>query len=450
MNKIKYFGTDGIRGKVGGIIMNPDFIKFLGLIIGNIFTENKIIKNRKIGFLIGKDTRLSSNLFETSLINGLLNFDVYIILSGIIPTSAISYLTYRFRLNFGIVISASHNTYEYNGIKFFSYKGKKISSSLKNNIEQKIKKLIHFKNNIFKLNCKKLKYSNEYYINFCRRNFPKDLSLKNIKIIIDSANGSSYHVSSNIFKNLGAKVYKIGHLPDGFNINKNFGTINSNYLKLEIFNKKADFGISFDGDADRLSVIDSNLREYNGDELLYTIIKERIKNKIVTGVVGTKMTNYGLECKLNNLKIPFKRVNVGDHYIFEKLQKLGWIFGGEGSGHLLFLDRHFTGDGIISSLQILTTLIRSKKKLSCWVNDIKMYYQYSLNISLPSYINWKININLLNILNILIKKLKDKGRVIVRQSGTEPKLRIMSECRSKYLSKKSILQIYNKVKKEWY
>ncbi|HEY4074242.1 MAG TPA: phosphoglucosamine mutase [Herbaspirillum sp.] len=424
----KYFGTDGIRGCVGTAPITPDFVMRLGWAAGKVLAKSPLPGVRPT-VLIGKDTRISGYMLEAALEAGFAAAGVDVLLAGPVPTPAVAYLTRALRLSAGVVISASHNPFEDNGIKFFSEHGNKLPDAVEAEIEIALE---------LPMDCvaagtlgkaKRLDDAAGRYIEFCKSTFPSALDLHGMTIVVDCAHGAAYHIAPHVFHELGAEVIAIGNKPDGLNINKDFGATSPEALVLAVRANKADIGIALDGDADRLVMVDADGRIYNGDELLYVMVKERLEMAPVPGVVGTLMTNMALEVAFKERGIEFVRAKVGDRYILEQLQQRNWLFGGEGSGHLLCLDRHTTGDGIISALQILCSLKRSGLSLAQCTEDIRMYPQVLINVRIPQGFDWQNNHAMQAEKALVEQLLGDTGRVLIRPSGTEPLLRVMVEAR---------------------
>jgi len=433
----KYFGTDGVRGKVGGPVINAEFALKLGYAAGQVLTAQHEGNNRP-GVLIGKDTRVSGYMLESALEAGLSAAGIDVFLAGPIPTPAVAYLTRALRLDAGVVISASHNPYYDNGIKFFSAHGMKLPDEVEAEIERLLDEPIGCVDSEKIGRAKRIEDAAGRYIEFCKSTFPHDLDLRGLRIVVDSAHGAAYHIAPPVFQELGAEVITIGSNPDGFNINKNVGALHPDILASTVSAYRADYGIALDGDADRIQMVDSRGNIYNGDQLLYAVVLERLKNGPVKGVVGTLMTNYGFEKRMNEMGIPFIRANVGDRYVMEQLLANGWLYGGESSGHLLCLDRHTTGDGIIAALQVLTGLVRNKTTLKEWVKDLEMYSQVMVNVPIDSGIDWKNHAGLIEAQKQVEQKLAGRGRTLIRASGTEPKLRLMVEAENYTLAKSCV------------
>lgn len=436
----KYFGTDGIRGEVGGELINAAFALRLGYAAGRVLSKNHQGGGRPI-VLIGKDTRVSGYMLESALEAGLSAAGIDVFLAGPIPTPAVAYLTRALRLTAGVVISASHNPYDDNGIKFFSGQGTKLPDEVEEEIERAIDEPIGCVHSESIGRARRIDDAAGRYIEFCKSTFPNELDLKGLKIVVDGAHGAAYNIAPYVFRELGAEVIEIGCHPDGFNINQDVGALYPDKLAATVCARGADYGIALDGDADRIQMVDADGRIYNGDELLYAIILERLSQGQVKGVAGTLMTNYGFEKQMAALGIPFERAKVGDRYVLEALKKNGWFYGGEGSGHLLCLDHHTTGDGIIAGLQVLKGLVRSGKTLSEWISDLKMYPQVMINVPLAKGVKWEAHTGLQAAREAVEKELGSRGRVLIRASGTEPKLRLMVEAESYDLAKHCVDQL---------
>lgn len=388
MSERKYFGTDGVRGEVGGSTINAEFALRLGYAAGRVFARNHAGHGRP-SLVMGKDTRISGYMLESALEAGLSAAGVDVLLAGVMPTPAVAYLTRALRLTAGIVISASHNPFQDNGIKFFSAKGTKLPDEIELEIEKAIDEPLNCVGSEALGRARRLEDSTGRYIEFCKSTFPNELDLSGLSIVVDAANGAAYRIAPHVFRELGAEVHAIGCEPDGFNINDGVGATYPEHLAAEVKARGADLGIALDGDADRLQMVDSDGRIYNGDELLYVIVRDRMASNPVAGVSGTLMTNLGFEKQLQSLGVSFHRANVGDRYVLESLQQRGWLYGGESSGHLLCLDYHTTGDGIIAALQVLTAVRHGGKTLSQLLEDLKMYPQKMVNVPLAAGVNWQ-------------------------------------------------------------
>ena len=427
MGKRKYFGTDGVRGVVGGDVINAEFALRLGYAAGKVISREQPAHRRRQTVLIGKDTRVSGYMLESALEAGLASAGVDVLLVGPVPTPAVAYLTRTWRLDAGIVISASHNAYFDNGIKFFSHKGTKLADEMEESIEAALDEPLRCVSSEQLGRARRIDDAPGRYIEFCKSTFPSDLDLGGLKLVVDAANGAAYHIAPHVFRELGAEVTAIGVSPDGFNINQDVGALHPEGLVEEVRKREAHLGIALDGDADRVQMVDGTGRIYNGDELLYAVVRERLTHAPVNGVVGTLMTNFGLERQLKSMGIELARANVGDRFVLEQLQKRGWQFGGESSGHLLCLDCHTTGDGIIAALQVLAALQRSGQTLAQWVGDLRMYPQKLVNVPLKPGSDWKSHAGLAQATREVEALLGERGRVLIRASGTEPKLRLMVE-----------------------
>ena len=427
MGKRKYFGTDGVRGVVGGDVINAEFALRLGYAAGKVISREQPAHRRRQTVLIGKDTRVSGYMLESALEAGLASAGVDVLLVGPVPTPAVAYLTRTWRLDAGIVISASHNAYFDNGIKFFSHKGTKLPDAMEEAIEAALEEPLLCVSSEQLGRARRIDDAPGRYIEFCKSTFPSDLDLGGLKLVVDAANGAAYHIAPHVFRELGAEVTAIGVSPDGFNINRDVGALHPEALVEEVRKREAHLGIALDGDADRVQMVDGTGRIYNGDELLFAVVRERLMRAPVDGVVGTLMTNFGLERQFKAMGIELARANVGDRFVLEQLQKRGWLFGGESSGHLLCLDCHTTGDGIIAALQVLAALQRSGQTLSQWVHDLRMYPQKMINVPLKPGSDWKSHAGLAQATREVEALLGDRGRVLIRASGTEPKLRLMVE-----------------------
>jgi phosphoglucosamine mutase len=422
----KYFGTDGIRGRVGEAPITPDFVMRLGWAAGKVLAKEPRPGVRPT-VVIGKDTRISGYMLEAALEAGFAAAGVDVLLAGPVPTPAVAYLTRALRLSAGVVISASHNPFEDNGIKFFSEHGNKLPDAVEAEIEAALALPMDCVASDKLGKAKRLDDAAGRYIEFCKSTFPSALDLHGMTIVVDSAHGAAYHIAPHVFHELGAEVIAIGNKPDGLNINKNCGATAPEQLAQAVRDNQADIGIALDGDADRLIMVDATGRVYNGDELLYVVVKDRMAIAPVPGVVGTLMTNMALEVAFRNMGIEFVRAKVGDRYILEQLQQRNWLLGGEGSGHILCLDRHTTGDGIISALQILSGLKRSGQTLAEYTADIRLYPQVLINVRIPLGFDWQNNQAMEDEKNLVEQQLGDTGRVLIRPSGTEPLLRVMVE-----------------------
>lgn len=438
--KRKYFGTDGIRGEVGGAKINAEFALRLGYAAGVVLAKAHTSVNRPT-VVIGKDTRISGYMLESALEAGLSSAGVDVLLVGPVPTPAVAYLTRTLRLTAGIVISASHNPYYDNGIKFFSAQGMKLPDELELEIERALELPLSCVPSDKLGRARRLEDSAGRYIEFCKSTFPNELDLAGLKLVVDAAHGAAYHIAPHVFRELGAEVFEVGCAPNGFNINDGVGAMYPERLLEVVRERGADMGIALDGDADRLQMVGSDGRLYNGDELLYMIVRDRMLTEEVKGVVGTLMTNLGLENRLKELGVDFIRANVGDRYVLERLLEEGWLYGGESSGHLLCLDYHTTGDGIIAALQILTAMRHHGSLLRELVADLTMYPQKMVNVAWQQGRDWTQCAALVAAKEQLEATLGSRGRVLVRPSGTEPVLRFMVEAESEALVEAGLEQL---------
>jgi len=419
----KYFGTDGVRGTVGQSPMTPDFVLRLGYAAGKVLAG----QGRSPSVLIGKDTRISGYMVEAALEAGFSAAGVDVLLCGPLPTPGVAYLTRALRLSAGVVISASHNPYADNGIKFFSRDGFKLPDAMEAEIERMLEQPIGCNESAKLGRAQRVDDAQGRYVEFCKSTFPNELDLKGMNIVVDCAHGAAYDVAPHVFHELGASVTSIGVAPDGFNINDMFGATATANLVMEVKRRKADLGIALDGDADRLVIVDAEGRAYDGDQLLYVIVKHRAAKEKIAGIAGTLMTNLALEQALAGMNVPFARAQVGDRYVLELLRERKWLLGGENSGHILCLDKHTTGDGIISALQVLTALRESGKTLAELTSDLAMYPQVLLNVAVGKGFDWKKHQLIADAKSRAERSLNGRGRVLLRPSGTEPVLRVMVE-----------------------
>jgi phosphoglucosamine mutase len=441
----KYFGTDGIRGEVGVPPIVPDFMLRLGYAAGKVLIRHAK-SNERQRVLIGKDTRVSGYLLEAALESGFSAAGVDVTLCGPMPTPGVAYLTKALRLSAGVVISASHNLYQDNGIKFFTAKGDKFSDSFELEIEQELENAMGCVSSDKLGKAYRLDDAAGRYIEFCKSTFPAEHNLKGLKIVLDCANGAAYHTAPPVFHELGAEVIAIGVSPNGRNINDQCGATAPHALISKVQEVSADIGIALDGDADRLQMVDSSGRLFNGDELLYILAKDRIdRGQKIGGVVGTLMTNLAIENAIKNLGIGFERAKVGDRYVLELLQTKQWIIGGEGSGHLLCLDQHSTGDGTIAALQVLAAMQEKQKTLNDLLNGVEIYPQVLINVKTKPDYNWQNDLKLKTAITNAEQSLVGKGRVLIRASGTEPVLRVMVEANEAALAQQSAEAIAGQV-----
>ena len=430
----KYFGTDGIRGYVGQSPITPDFVMRLGYAAGKVLAHDATSSTRPT-VLIGKDTRLSGYMLEAALEAGFSAAGVDVMLAGPMPTPAVAYLTRALRLSAGVVISASHNPYHDNGIKFFSASGNKLPDTVELAIEAALESPLTCVSSEKLGKARRLDDARGRYIEFCKSTFPNELDLRGLKLVVDCAHGAAYHIAPDVFHELGAEVVAIGNQPNGLNINDGVGATEPEALARAVREHGADLGIALDGDADRLLMVDSSGRVYNGDELLYLMVRDRHQNGGIDGAVGTLMTNMAVESALNTMGIGFARAKVGDRYVLETLLERGWQVGGEGSGHLLFLDKHTTGDGIISALQVLSALRRADSRLEQAIADMQLWPQTLLNVQIQRGFDWQSSPALIAVKQAAESTLGSEGRVLIRPSGTEPLLRVMVEARDPELAR---------------
>lgn len=420
---MSYFGTDGIRGKFGQMPITPEFALKLGFAAGKVLKRNSP-KNKPI-VVMGKDTRLSGYILEAALQAGLNAAGVYVHLLGPLPTPAIAHLTRALHAHAGIVISASHNPYFDNGIKFFSGEGKKLPDALQNEINQELEKDLVIDDTANLGKSVRVKDANGRYIEFCKSTFPYHFDLSNLKIVVDCANGAAYSVGPSVFRELGAKVIPLFNEPDGLNINENCGSTHPEFLQNAVVDHQADLGIAFDGDADRVVMVDKNGQLVDGDHILY-ILATQAKNK-PAGIVGTVMSNMALELALQKADVGFVRAKVGDRYVLQALEENGWVTGGEPSGHILTLDKSTTGDAIIAALQVLTVMVEQEKALHELVADFELFPQVLINVRLQHMIDPYAVPALVAEFEKAEQQLTGRGRILIRKSGTEPVIRVMVE-----------------------
>jgi phosphoglucosamine mutase len=423
----KYFGTDGVRGRVGDAPITPDFAMRLGYAAGKVLSARRS-DEAHAAVLIGKDTRISGYMLESALQAGLSAAGVDVHLTGPLTTPGVAYLTRALRLSAGIVISASHNPYEDNGIKFFGEGGLKLDDAVEAEIETQLDKPLVCVDSANLGRAWRVNDAAGRYIEFCKSTFPNELDLRGVKIVVDCAHGAGYQVAPHVFHELGAEVIAMGNQPNGTNINDGVGATAPEALRQRVLAEKADFGIALDGDGDRLMLVDQDGALYDGDRLLYVIAKFRhAQGSLGGGIVGTLMSNLGLEHALARLHIPFARAKVGDRYVLEVLKERGWQVGGEGSGHLLCLDKHSTGDGIVSVLQVLAAVRLTGKSLSDFCSDLAIYPQILKNVKVPKGFDYRDSLGIQAALVEAECELAGRGRVLLRPSGTEPVLRVMVE-----------------------
>lgn len=445
----KYFGTDGIRGRVGEFPITPDFVMRLGYAAGRVLIANDQHHrdDHRPTVLIGKDTRISGYMFESALEAGLCAAGVDVRLTGPMPTPAIAYLTRALRAQAGIVISASHNPYPDNGIKFFSSQGTKLADDVELAIEAALDETMQVVPSDQLGRVKRIDDAAGRYIEFCKSTFPNQLDLRGLKIVLDCAHGATYHVAPPVFHELGAEIILMGHQPDGLNINLDVGSTHPQGLAKQVLAQGAHLGIAFDGDGDRVMMVDSQGRLIDGDQLLYIIAKHRqVTGQLQGGVVGTLMTNLALEHQLARDQIAFARANVGDRYVLEMMLQHGWQLGGENSGHILCLDCHSSGDGIIAALQVLSAL----KQMNATLDQlaIPLYPQVLENVTVQQRIDVKANAPIQQAVKQAEQILNGQGRVLLRASGTEPKIRVMVEGQDAPLVKRLAVEIAEVVKQQ--
>jgi phosphoglucosamine mutase len=428
-NSRKYFGTDGVRGRVGESPITPDFVMRLGHAAGKVLAaEQHLPPGEHAAVLIGKDTRISGYMLESALQAGLSAAGVDIYLAGPMPTPAVAYLTRALRLQAGIVISASHNPFEDNGIKFFSADGNKLPDAVEHAIEARLDKPLAVMPSAQLGKARRLNDAAGRYIEFCKSTFPNQLDLRGLKLVVDCAHGATYHIATHVFHELGAEVVAIGVQPDGLNINRDCGATHPQALAKAVKAHRAHLGVAFDGDGDRLTMADQDGKVYAGDQLLFVIAQFRNKLKLLKGgVVGTLMTNLGMEQALAGIGIPFVRAAVGDRYVLEKLVEQGWQLGGENSGHIICLDKHTTGDGIVSALQVLHVLKAEGRGLAQLCAGMRLYPQVLVNVRVGKGFDFNSDVQIQAAVRATETRFNGKGRVLLRASGTEPVLRVMVE-----------------------
>ena len=420
----QYFGTDGIRGTVGQAPITPDFVLRLAHAVGRVLKQ----KESRPTVLIGKDTRISGYMLESALESGFNSAGVDVVLLGPLPTPGVAYLTRAQRASLGVVISASHNPYPDNGIKFFSAQGTKLGDDWELSVEAALEEPPVWADSRALGKTRRLDDAAGRYIEFCKSTFANDLTLKGLRIVVDGAHGAAYNIAPKVFHELGAEVIAIGCAPDGLNINDGVGATHPEALIAAVKQHKAHYGIALDGDADRLQLVDADGRLFNGDEVLFLMVTERLgRGEAVPGTVGTLMTNMAVELALRKKGVEFVRAKVGDRYVLEELEKRGWLLGGEGSGHLLALDKHTTGDGLISALLVLQACVRSRQSIAQLLGGITLFPQTLINVRLAPGQDWRANAKLQAETLAVEAELAGVGRLLVRPSGTEPLLRFMVE-----------------------
>ncbi|WP_386692913.1 MULTISPECIES: phosphoglucosamine mutase [unclassified Lonepinella] len=442
MAERKYFGTDGVRGKVGIFPITPDFALKLGWAAGKVLATQG---SKKV--LIGKDTRISGYMLESALEAGLTAAGLSAVFVGPMPTPAVAYLTRTFRAEAGVVISASHNPYDDNGIKFFSAQGTKLPDEVEEAIEAMLDQPMDCVASAELGKASRINDASGRYIEFCKGTFPTELSLEGYKIVLDCANGATYHIAPSVMRELGAEVIEIGTEPDGLNINEKCGATDIKALQAKVLETKADVGLAYDGDGDRIMMVDHLGNMVDGDQILYIIAREALRSgNLKGGVVGTLMSNMSLEIALKQLGVPFLRANVGDRYVLEKMQENNWKFGGENSGHIIISDKNTTGDGIIASLAVLTAMVQHKLSLNELVTAVPLFPQVLINVRFAGGENPLESDTVKSIASDVEKRLAGKGRILLRKSGTEPLIRVMVECQDGELAQQCAEEIANVVK----
>ena len=438
----KYFGTDGVRGKVGTYPITPDFALKLGWAAGKVLASQG---SRTV--LIGKDTRISGYMLESALEAGLAAAGLTAAFTGPMPTPAVAYLTRTFRLEAGIVISASHNPYYDNGIKFFSSQGTKLPDDIEEAIEAMLDQPMDCVESADLGKANRISDAAGRYIEFCKSTFPAHLGLDGYKIVVDCANGATYHIAPNVLRELGAEVIEIGTDPNGININEKCGATDVKALQEKVLETKADVGLAYDGDGDRIMMVDHLGNKVDGDQILFIIAREALRSgQLKGGVVGTLMSNMSLEIALKMLGVPFVRANVGDRYVLEKMVEHGWTLGGENSGHIIIADKNTTGDGIIASLAVLSAMVQHRLSLNELASAVKLFPQVLINVRFAGGANPLESEAVKAVAADVEKRLEDKGRILLRKSGTEPLIRVMVECEDGALAKQCAEEIAETVK----
>ena len=438
----KYFGTDGVRGKVGTYPITPDFALKLGWAAGKVLASqgSKMV-------LIGKDTRISGYMLESALEAGLAAAGLSAAFTGPMPTPAIAYLTRTFRAEAGIVISASHNPYYDNGIKFFSAKGTKLPDEIEEAIEAMLEQPMDCVESAELGKASRINDAAGRYIEFCKGTFPAHLGLEGYKIVVDCANGATYHIAPNVLRELGAEVIEIGTDPNGLNINEKCGATDVTALQAKVVETKADVGLAYDGDGDRIMMVDPLGNKVDGDQILFIIAREALRSgQLKGGVVGTLMSNMSLEIALKMLGVPFLRANVGDRYVLEKMVENDWTLGGENSGHIIIADKNTTGDGIVASLAVLAAMAQHKLSLNELASAVKLFPQVLINVRFAGGDNPLESDAVKSVAADVEKRLEGKGRILLRKSGTEPLIRVMVECQDAELAQQCAEEIAEAVK----
>lgn len=438
----KYFGTDGVRGKVGTYPITPDFALKLGWAAGKVLASQG---SRTV--LIGKDTRISGYMLESALEAGLAAAGLTAAFTGPMPTPAVAYLTRTFRLEAGIVISASHNPYYDNGIKFFSSQGTKLPDDIEEAIEAMLDQPMDCVESADLGKASRISDAAGRYIEFCKSTFPAHLGLDDYKIVVDCANGATYHIAPNVLRELGAEVIEIGTDPNGININEKCGATDVKALQEKVLETKADVGLAYDGDGDRIMMVDHLGNKVDGDQILFIIAREALRSgQLKGGVVGTLMSNMSLEIALKMLGVPFVRANVGDRYVLEKMVEHNWTLGGENSGHIIIADKNTTGDGIIASLAVLSAMVQHRLSLNELASAVKLFPQVLINVRFAGGTNPLESEAVKAVAADVEKRLEGKGRILLRKSGTEPLIRVMVECEDGALAKQCAEEIAEAVK----
>ena len=438
----KYFGTDGVRGKVGTYPITPDFALKLGWAAGKVLASQG---SRTV--LIGKDTRISGYMLESALEAGLAAAGLTAAFTGPMPTPAVAYLTRTFRLEAGIVISASHNPYYDNGIKFFSSQGTKLPDDIEEAIEAMLDQPMDCVESADLGKASRISDAAGRYIEFCKSTFPAHLGLDGYKIVVDCANGATYHIAPNVLRELGAEVIEIGTDPNGININEMCGATDVKALQEKVLETKADVGLAYDGDGDRIMMVDHLGNKVDGDQILFIIAREALRSgQLKGGVVGTLMSNMSLEIALKMLGVPFVRANVGDRYVLEKMVEHNWTLGGENSGHIIIADNNTTGDGIIASLAVLSAMVQHRLSLNELASAVKLFPQVLINVRFAGGDNPLESEAVKAVAADVEKRLEGKGRILLRKSGTEPLIRVMVECEDGVLAKQCAEEIAEAVK----
>ena len=438
----KYFGTDGVRGKVGTYPITPDFALKLGWAAGKVLASQG---SRTV--LIGKDTRISGYMLESALEAGLAAAGLTAAFTGPMPTPAVAYLTRTFRLEAGIVISASHNPYYDNGIKFFSSQGTKLPDDIEEAIEAMLDQPMDCVESADLGKASRISDAAGRYIEFCKSTFPAHLGLDGYKIVVDCANGATYHIAPNVLRELGAEVIEIGTDPNGININEKCGATDVKALQEKVLETKADVGLAYDGDGDRIMMVDHLGNKVDGDQILFIIAREALRSgQLKGGVVGTLMSNMSLEIALKMLGVPFVRANVGDRYVLEKMVEHNWMLGGENSGHIIIADKNTTGDGIIASLAVLSAMVQHRLSLNELASAVKLFPQVLINVRFAGGDNPLESEAVKAVAADVEKRLEGKGRILLRKSGTEPLIRVMVECEDGVLAKQCAEEIAEAVK----